>query len=71
MKTKQFIQSFFGALLGIIVYESFLDIEDPFENYWSNYILEVGLMILCIFAGLFVVNLIFKKLSVNNPKKDV
>ncbi len=65
---KQFTQSFLGAFIGIIVYEAFLNFEEPFDTYWANYTTELGLTILCIFSGVFMVGLILEKISIFNSK---
>lgn len=70
MKLKDFAKSFVGALIGVLIYQLFFDISDPFQNYWLNYLAEMALMSLFIFVGLVSVHLLVNKFSLLESKEN-
>lgn len=63
MKRKDFAKNFIGAFIGVLIYQLFFDISDPFQNYWVNYLVDIALVSIFVFAGLMAVRLLVNRLS--------
>lgn len=63
MKRKDFARNFVGAFFGVLIYQSFFDISDPFQNYWVNYLVDIALISIFVFAGLMSVRLLVNRFS--------
>ena len=63
MKLKDFAENFIGAIIGVVSYNLLLDISEPFQTYWANYLAELALISICVFLGILLVQLIVRNLS--------
>ncbi|HET8865180.1 MAG TPA: hypothetical protein VFM80_05735 [Gracilimonas sp.] len=63
MKRKEFIKSFAGAFIGVVVYQLFFTISDTFQNFWANYLTDIILMGVCVFAGILLIDFFINKFS--------
>lgn len=69
-KLLEFGKSFFGALIGILIYESVFNFDEPFDNYWMNYFAELILMIGCVIVGIMLVRFLVNRLSLFGDGDD-
>lgn len=70
MKLKNFAKSFIGALIGVLIYQMFFDISDPFQNIWLNYLAEIVLLIFFVSIGLVTVHFLFNKFLLLESKEN-
>jgi len=70
MKWKEYIKSFLGILIGIMFYEFFIDISEPFQNTWANYFTEIGILLACIYGGIGIVTFLSNKYSHFQTKEN-
>ena len=69
MKLKDFAENFIGAIIGVVSYKLFLDISEPFQQYWANYLAELALITLCVFLGILLVRLIVRNFFFNKSQE--
>ena len=62
-ETKRIYQEFCWTFIGVLIYQLFFDISDPFQNYWVNYLVDIAIMSLFVVVGLLPVQLLDNKLS--------
>jgi len=70
MKRIEYIKSFLGIFIGILFYEFFIDISEPFQNVWANYFTEIGILLACIYGGIGIVTLLTNNYSHSQAKEN-
>lgn len=69
MKLKDFAENFVGAIIGVVSYKLFLDLSEPFQHYWANYLAELTLLTICVFLGILLVRLIVRNFLFNKSQE--
>ena len=61
MKRKEYFKSFLGIFIGIMFYEFFIDMSDPFQNAWANYFTEIAVILTCVYGGIGIITFLSTK----------